>query len=162
MINYNLQQIEGKLSFQPNRRYKRKIIFCLLIAVIAFTLPWFLSISYDITCTIQIIGVICAAYALYDFLFKMNLTYIFDQTNRQVYRKAPGIYTRKLMSLEEVYILLETENCELHYVLSNKKDRYGKGYNISDYFLSTKRGKEEQERYEIEVLGAIQKMIVHK
>ncbi|SFE09441.1 hypothetical protein SAMN05518672_104452 [Chitinophaga sp. CF118] len=144
-----------RLSLQPNKRYKYKIIICLLLAAIAFSLPYFVVIGRDLYMLILSIGIFCATYAIYDFLFKLNVTYVFDLTKRQLFHKVPGLYTRKLMDFDEVYILLETDNCEPHYVLSNKKDRYGKSYAISDYFSGTRKGALEQERYETEVLEVV-------
>jgi hypothetical protein len=52
---------------------------------------------------------------------------------------------------------LETDNGEPHYVISNKKNRYGRNYAISDYFPLTRKGALEQEHYETEVLTVVTK-----
>jgi hypothetical protein len=131
----------------------------LLLALIAFGLPEVWMLNYELRRLIQCFGILFTLYALYDLLFKLNLTYVFDPLNREVCLKIPGLYSRKLMSFDEVHLLPETVNCQLHYVMSNKKDRYGKNYAISDFFLETRKGKEERERYEVEVLGAIEKIL---
>lgn len=153
---YNLKIDEDRLSFQPNRRYKNKIIACVLLAIVAFVLPRVVVLGYQGTYLVNCLGLVFAGYAVYDFLFRVNLTYIFDQSNRRVYCKIPGFYTRKLMAFEEVYILLETLHFELHYVMANKKNRFGRNYPISDYFTDSKKGRREQEQFEIEILTVIE------
>ncbi|WP_143059185.1 hypothetical protein [Chitinophaga arvensicola] len=101
------------------------------------------------------IGLVCAGYAVTDFLFKVNLTYIFDPVERVVYQKVPGLYTRKLMSFDEVYILPETTHGEVHYVMSNKKNKYGRNYALSNYFSLTRKGQQKQALFEDEVLEVI-------
>lgn len=159
MISYNLQYESGKLSFQPNRGYKNKLIFLLLLALVAFVSSNFLTISQDLYWIILSIGCFFILMALYEYVFEFSLIYVFDSANRQVSQKVPGLFSRKLMSFDEVYIMYETYNCIPHYVLSNKKDRYGKSYAISDSFYTNRKGKEEQDRYETEVLTAIEEIV---
>lgn len=160
MASWSISMTSQRLSLQPNKRYKTKIIICLLLATITFLLPCFVIIARDLYLLILCIGISCALYALYDFLFKLHLTYVFDLAKRQLFQKVPGLYIRKLMDFDDVYILLETDNCEPHYVLSNRKDRYGKSYAISDYFSGTRKGALEQERYETEVLAVITEHLI--
>lgn len=148
-----------KISLQPNKSYRNKIIILTLLAIICGLFPHFFEVNTEVYRLLISIGIFCSAYAVYDFVFKLNLTYVFDLENRKVYQKVPGLFSRKLMSFDEVYILLETDNCEPHYVLSNQKDRYGKNYAISDYFSGSRKGVEEQQRYETEVLDKIQQIL---
>lgn len=159
MASYNLKAVDGKLSFQSNGVYKGKIISCVILAAAAFIIPLVWPLNYEVSRFIMCIGVICGFYAVYDFLFKVNLTYVFDERTREVYLKAPGLYSKKLMSFEEVYILQETTNNNLQYVISNKKDRFGRNYAVSDYFPDTKKGRKRQEVFETEILDAINDML---
>lgn len=156
MIHYHLKQTDEKLSFQPNRRYGTKIVFCIIMAIAAFVLPrqlW--PLKSDIMIAGRLLGGIFAGYAIYDLLFKIHLTYIFDRTDQTVYLKIPGLFTRTLMSFEEVYLLPESVENEWHYVMANKKDKYGRNYPISDFFTDGRRGKEEQAYFENTVLTAL-------
>ncbi|WP_160717864.1 hypothetical protein [Chitinophaga solisilvae] len=155
MTDYNLQQTDRQLSFQPNRSYRGKIITCLAIAAAAFILPFLVRLNTEFYGLVMGIGCFGIGYAVYDFLFKVNLTYVFDRANGYVYMKYPGFFSRKLMPLSEVYLLPETTNCLLHYVISNGKDRFGRNYDISDYFSGGKKGQREQELFETTVLAAI-------
>lgn len=152
---YNLRIEEDKLLLQPHRRYKNKIIACVLLAIVSFVLPQLVSLGYQADHLILCLGFIFAGYAIYDFLFRVNFTYVFDQGNRQVYLKFPYLYTRKLMAFEDVFIMAETLHYELHYVISHQKNRYGRSYPISDYFTDGKKGRKEQEQYETEILATI-------
>ena len=144
-----------KMSLQPNKNYKQKIMICTLIALISVLVAHLLKINTDIYRLLISIGIFCAAYALYDFIFKLKLTYVFDLKDRKVYQKVPGLFSRKLMNFDEACILLETDNCEPHYVLSKQNDRYGKNFAISDYFSGSSSGQRQQQYYETEVLVKI-------
>lgn len=150
---------DQKISLQPNQSYRNKIVIFILVAISCIVLAYFFRLNTEIYRLLISIGVFCTAYALYDFVFRFKLTYIFDLKQRKVYQKVPGLFSRKLMNFDEVHILLETDNCEPHYVLSNQKDRYGKNYAISDYFSGRRKGIEEQHRYETEVLVKIGEVI---
>ncbi|MET3878540.1 hypothetical protein [Chitinophaga sp. OAE865] len=157
---YNRKMIDGKVSFQPNRIYKVKIIICLILAVAAFVTLLLWKLPSGVSRLIICLGAICTFYAVYDFLFKLNLTFIFNQLTREVYQQVPGLYSRKLMSFEEVYFLQEITNGDLCYTISNKKNRFGKNYIISDYFPDTKKGRKRQEQFETEILEILEDMIV--
>ncbi|HEY8954697.1 hypothetical protein [Chitinophaga sp.] len=157
---HNRKITDRQVSFQPNKVYKARIIICLILAAAAFVVPSLWKLPYEVSRLVMCIGGICAFYAVYDFLFKLNLTFVFDQLTREVYQQVPGLYSRKLMSFEEVYFLQETTNGDLCYVISNKKNRFGKNYIISDYFPDTKKGRKRQEEFEAEILEVLEDMIV--
>ncbi|ASZ09662.1 hypothetical protein KTO58_27685 [Chitinophaga pendula] len=153
---YNLIIMDGRLSLQPKKSYKNKIIGCIIGAIIAFVAPRVVDLSSDINTVLYMLGVIFMGYACYDFLFNVNLTYIFDKTQHTVYQKVPGIYTRKLMRFDEVFIIATEVTGDIYYGISNKKNKYGRNYEISDYFPDTKRGRSRQQQYEQEVLVVIE------
>lgn len=156
---YNMKIMDGQVSFQPNKVYKSKIIICLILAAAAFVVPQLWKLPYEVSMLIMCIGAICAFYAVYDFLFKLNLTFVFNRLTREVHQQVPGLYSRKLMLFEEVYFMQETTNGDLYYVISNKKNRFGKNYIISDYFPDTKKGRKRQEQFETEILEILEDMI---
>ena len=153
---YNLRIIDGRLSIQPKKSYKIKIIGCLIAALVAYAAPSFIQLNTEINNVLYMLGVVFLGYACYDFLFNVNVTYVFDKMERMVYQKVPAIYTRKLMTFDEVFIIATDVTGEVYYGLSNKKNTYGKNYAISDYFPNTKKGNSRQEQYEQEVLSVIE------
>ena len=105
------------------------------------------------------IGFVSVLTALYDFIFHFNVTYIFDQYTGQVYKKIPGLFTRKIMAFEDVYILHVQEDGLLHYALSHKQNKYGKSFAISQPFGSNRKSQIRQTTFETEILSEIEKII---
>ncbi|WP_293305469.1 hypothetical protein [Pedobacter sp. UBA5917] len=155
MTTYNLKIEGGRLSFQPERDYKGKILFFALLAAGIFMVTPMLHLYHDTQWGVTAIGVVCAITAIYDFVFHFNITYIFDQYTEQVYRKIPGLFTRKIMAFEEVYILHVDEDGLLHYALSHKQNKYGKSYAISQPFGTSRKSQVRQEYFETEILREI-------
>nr|WP_157536461.1 hypothetical protein [Mucilaginibacter sp. L294] len=155
MERYNLKIIGGRLSFQPMRNYRINIIISASVAVAVFIIVPMLNLGHDTTWGLLTVGIVPALYAIYDFLFKVNVTYEFEQYAKTIYRKLPGLYTRKLMDFEDMHLLPMELNGLLHYAISNKKNKYGKSYPISHEFGSTKKDQKKQEEFETEVLPAI-------
>lgn len=161
MADYNLKIEGGRLSFQPKRDYKWKVILFTVVALITFIMIPTLNLNYETKWGIFAIGLLCGFTALYDFLFHFNLTYIFDQTTRNIYCKIPGLYTRQIITFDEAFILRIEEDCLLHYALSKKQNKYGNSYAISQSFGSNKKSRRRQETFETEVLSAIESFIHH-
>lgn len=152
---YRLKTDGARLSLQPNRIYRYKIVGCAMLAPVA----WGIALSgigeQGVRILLMAIGATGAGYALYDALFRFGLTYIFDRQQQVVFRKFPGLWTHRLMSFEEIYILPETEYGSLRYVLSRKQNKYGKGYPISDFFPDNTKGRARQEAFEEEILPVL-------
>jgi hypothetical protein len=161
MAGYNLKTENGRLSFQPKRDYKGKVILFTLVTLIIFIVTPTLNLNYETKWGIFTIGLLCGFTAAYDFLFHFNVTYIFDQTSKSIYHKIPGLYTRQIMTFEEVFILRVEEDGLLHYALSKKQNKYGKGYTISQPFGTNKKSRKRQEIFETEILSAIESFIQH-
>lgn len=156
MERYNLKIMGGRLSFQPMRNYRINIIISASVAVAIFIIVPMLHLGHDSTWGWIAVGIVPALYAVYDFLFRVNVTYEFDQYAKTIYRKLPGLYTRKLMDFEDMYLLPVEADGLLHYAISHKKNKYGKSYIISHSFGSTIKGRKKQEGFETEVLAVIE------
>lgn len=159
MSAYNLKIENGKLSFQPERDYRGKILFFVLLAAGIFVVTPILQLYRDTKWVVMGIGFISALTAIYDFIFHFNVTYIFDQYSRQVYKKIPGLFTRKIMAFEDIYILHVQEDGLLHYALSHKQNKYGKSFAISQPFGTNRKSRARQEQFETEVLTEIEKIM---
>lgn len=120
-----------------------------------------LHLYHDTHWAVMAIGLVSALTALYDFIFHFNVTYIFDQYTRQVSKKIPGLFTRKIMAFEDVHILQVQEGGLLHYALSHKQNKYGKSFAISQPFGSNRKSQIRQETFETEILTEIEKIIHH-
>lgn len=159
MTGYNLKLENGRLSFQPKRDYKGKVLFFVLVAVTIFIVVPMLNLYHDTKWVVMAIGLLSAIAAIYDFIFHFNVTYIFDQYTRQVYKKIPGLFTRRIMAFEDVFILHVQEDGLLHYALSHKQNKYGKSFAISQPFGTNYKSQIRQEAFENEVLTEIEKLI---
>ncbi|NII81253.1 MULTISPECIES: hypothetical protein [unclassified Pedobacter] len=159
MAAYHLKIENGRLSFQPERDYKGKILFFALLAAGIFVVTPMFDLNYNTYWGIMAIGFVSALTAVYDFIFHFNATYIFDQYTRQVYKKIPGLFTRKIMAFEDVHILHVQEDGLLHYALSHKQNKYGKSFAISQPFGTNRKSQIRQEVFETEVLKEIERMI---
>ncbi len=160
MAAYHVEIENGKLSFQPERDYKGKILFFAILALGIFVVTPMLNLYRDTQWGVMAIGFVSALTALYDFIFHFNVTYIFDQYTGQVYKKIPGIFTRKIMAFEDVYILHVQEDGLLHYALSHKQNKFGKSFAISQAFGSNRKSQIRQATFETEVLAEIEKIIL--
>jgi len=159
MAAYHVETGNGKLSFQPERDYKGKILFFAFLAAGIFVVTPMLHLYRDTHWGVMAIGFVSALTALYDFIFHFNVTYIFDQYTGQVYKKIPGLFTRKIMAFEDVYILHVQEDGLLHYALSHKQNKFGKSFAISQPFGSNRKSQIRQATFETEVLVEIEKII---
>lgn len=159
MPAYNVKIENGKLSFQPERDYKSKMLFFCVLAVVIFVVTPMLHLYRDTYWSVMAIGFVSVLTALYDFIFHFNVTYIFDQYTGQVYKKIPGLFTRKIMAFEDVYILHVQEDGLLHYALSHKQNKYGKSFAISQPFGSNRKSQIRQATFETEILSEIEKII---
>jgi hypothetical protein len=159
MAGYNLKIEGGQLSFQPKRDYKGKVLFFVVVAMVIFSIAPMLSLHRDTLWGVLTIGLVSAFAAVYDFLFHFNVTYLFNQGTREVYRKIPGLYTYTLMSFDEVYIIHAQEDGLLYYALSHKQNKFGKSYAISQPFGSNRKSRERKEIFETEVLSVLEDFI---
>ncbi|WPU92814.1 hypothetical protein SNE25_26165 [Mucilaginibacter sabulilitoris] len=156
MERYNLKIMGGRLSFQPMRNYRINIIISATAATAVFIIVPMLNLGHETTWGALSLGIVPALYAIYDFLFRVNVTYEFDQYAKTIYRKLPGLYTRKLMDFEDMHLLPVEADGLLHYAISHKKNKYGKSYTISHSFGSTIKGRKKQEEFETEVLAVVE------
>ena len=91
MALYNLEVSDNIMRFQPNLSYYTKIIIFLCLIGICFLVVPFLNIGYDVKRFAYFIGAGVSCYVIYDFLFVVKVTMIFDRNTRKVYKKVPGI-----------------------------------------------------------------------
>ncbi|AOM78779.1 hypothetical protein [Pedobacter steynii] len=159
MALYNLDLSGNKMSFQPNLSLYTKIIVFLAAIFLCFAVTPFLPIGFDVKRIIYIIGAGLCCYVIYDFLFVVKVTMIFDKNTRKVYQKIPGIYTKTLMDFEEVRIVNDTSYGTLMYTIGAKNNRFVKNYPISDNFSDSKKGIRKQEEFEATILEPLLEFI---
>lgn len=159
MALYNLEVSDNIMRFQPNLSYYTKIIIFLCLIGICFLVVPFLNIGYDVKRFAYFIGAGVSCYVIYDFLFVVKVTMIFDRNTRTVYKKVPGIYTKTLMAFEEVKLVNDTSYGTLTYHIGAKSNYFVKNYAISDTFSNNKKGQQRQEEFETTILDPLMEFI---
>ncbi|WP_367865893.1 hypothetical protein [Pedobacter sp. WC2423] len=159
MALHNLQISDGRFSIQPNLSYYTKIKTFLVVIFLCYGVVPLLTIAHDIKVVLYIIAAGLCCYVVYEFLFLVNVTIIFDQGTRKVYKKIPGIYTKTLMDFEEIRLVNETSYGELTYTIGAKSTRFIKSYPISEPFSNTKKGHREQLAYETTILEPLMEFV---
>ncbi|MBB5634200.1 hypothetical protein HDF26_003136 [Pedobacter cryoconitis] len=159
MALYNLQISDGRFSIQPNLSYYTKIKIFLVGIFLCFAVVPFLPIGHDVKFILYLIGGGLCCYVVYEFLFLANVTLIFDQGTRKVYRKIPGIYTKTLMDFEEIRLVNDTSYGLLTYTIGAKSTRFIKNYPISDPFSNSKKGQRQQLEFETTILEPLMEFV---
>jgi len=159
MALYNLQISNGQLSIQPNLSYYTKIKIFIAGIILCFGMPLFLPIPHDVKPFLYIIGTGLCCYVVYEFIFLANVTMIFDQGTRKVYKKIPGIYTKTLMDFEEIRLVNDTSYGMLTYTIGAKSTRFIKNYPISEPFSDSKKGQREQLEFETTILEPLMEFV---
>lgn len=159
MALYNLQISDGRFSIQPNLSYYTKIKTFLAGIFLCYAVVPFLPIAHDIKVALYIVAAGLCCYVVYEFLFLANVTMIFDQGTRKVYKKTPGIYTKTLMDFEEIRLVNDTSYGELTYTIGAKSTRFIKSYPISEPFSNSRKGHREQLEYETTILEPLMEFI---
>jgi hypothetical protein len=157
MNRYQLTLTPSQLSIKPYFGYKGKIRLFGLLALLLFgSLPFLRElIGYDLQCVGYVLGGCMVVYALYDFLFHLNVTFLFDKETGSIYKINSPFYKKRLMGFEEMLIINSWECGAMHYVIGRKGKQFLKNYSISDTFTDSKKSREREVAYIEEVLGPI-------
>ncbi|MGY0040823.1 hypothetical protein [Pedobacter sp. NJ-S-72] len=159
MALYNFQISNGQLTIQPNLSYHTKIKIFLVGILLCFGIALFSPIQNDVKPFLYMVGTGLCCYVVYEFLFLANVTMIFDQGTRKVYKKIPGIYTKTLMDFEEIRLVNDTSYGTLTYTIGAKSTRFIKNYPISDTFSNSKKGLRKQLEFEAEILEPLMEFV---
>ncbi|WP_369841187.1 hypothetical protein [Chryseobacterium tongliaoense] len=84
---YQLKITSSELTLKPYFGYMPKIkIFGLLSVVIFCIVPFSGFLNYNIRYVLYGIAVIMLLYAIYDFLFRAHVKFIFDKKTKTIYK----------------------------------------------------------------------------
>lgn len=99
------------------------------------------------------IWVFFVLYILYDLIFRLHITFIFDKYDRKIYRK--NLITKEIMSFDEMTVFNKSDNTGLRYAIGKKRQQFIKSYPISDFFSKTNRSQRKEQDYVENVLNPI-------
>jgi hypothetical protein len=156
----NLKVTKDTISFQPFLRssWGGKISFLVAIGVVV--IAYIEQRSEQTIFTLYMVAVVLVLYAAYDFFIESKFIIEFSKTQQAVYKKLPGIFSRKLIALKDIdnIVPIYTNGCP-QYCITHKKNIFGKCYGITEFFNATKKGVEAQEYFENNVLPLLLKFI---
>lgn len=158
---YNIEEAQNSFSFYP---YKTSVTLSrwFLIGIIAGVIILFLlqdSFDEATRWIIYILLVIFALYSLYDIQIRSKIKYCFDAKNNAVYKINFLLSKKKIMTLDQAVIFVQSEMGSWNYALGAKKSHFVKNYRISEGFGSGRKSLEIQVAYENFILQKIDKLI---
>ncbi|WP_278352758.1 hypothetical protein [Chryseobacterium gleum] len=153
---YRFEENGSEISFMPNYGFLRTLIWWLALGVIALPLIICFFIDkisgdqFKITIGLWTIYMI---YFLFDLFFRIPVKYIFDKSERCIYRKL--LLSRKLMNFDEMTYFVNDERGEYYYSIGKKRNQFVKNYRISNYFSGSKASERREDEYIKEILGPV-------
>ncbi|QBA23890.1 hypothetical protein EU348_15270 [Chryseobacterium indologenes] len=89
-------------------------------------------------------------YFLFDLLFRIPVKYIFDKSEKCIYRKL--LLSKKLMNFDEMTYFINDERGGYYYSIGKKRNQFVKNYRISNYFSGSKASDRREDEYIKEIL----------
>ncbi|NLU96094.1 hypothetical protein [Chitinophaga sp. Ak27] len=158
MNKYQLKITSRELSIKPYFGFMPKIkAFALLSVLIFATVPFMGNwMNNHIRYTLYGIGAIMVFYAIYDFLFNVNVKFLFDKNAGVIYRINAPFLRQRLMTFEEMTIInVSGDPGCMEYAIGQKKKQFMKNYSISDTFTNSKKSNAREQEYVEQVLNPI-------
>jgi hypothetical protein len=155
MNKYQLKITPYELSIRPYFSYMPKIrLFVILFIVVFGSLIFFHNLlDADIIRIVIAVGVVLLFYIIYDYLFHVNVRFLFDKRTRSVYKV--NIVKKRLMAFDEMTILTNSEYGDITYIMGKKKNQFVKNYTISDTFGTSKKHQAREKEYIEQILHPI-------
>lgn len=153
---YRFEENGSEISFMPNYGFLRTLIWWLALGVIALPLIICFFIDkisgdqFKITIGLWAIYMI---YFLFDLFFRIPVKYIFNKSERCIYRKL--LLSRKLMNFDEMTYFVNDERGGYYYSIGKKRNQFVKNYRISNYFSGSKASERREDEYIKEILGPV-------
>lgn len=152
---YKYKETSDQISFQPNYGFVRTLMiyFVLLILalpIIYYFLDFFSKEGFMVTMGVWVVVLL---YLLYDLLFRIPVTIIFDKREQMIYRKLFIKY--QLMTFEEMTIFTKSETGSYVYAIGKKRNQFVKSYCISEYFSNSKRSNRREDAYLDQILNPV-------
>ncbi|MBV8326242.1 MAG: hypothetical protein JO178_08010 [Chryseobacterium sp.] len=97
-----------------------------------------------------------AAYMIYflaDLIFRIPVTYIFDKSQKCIYKKL--YFSWKIMDFNEMTYFIHEEWGGYHFCIGKKRNQFVKNYRISNYFSGSKASNRREDEYIDQILCPI-------
>ncbi|MBT2619679.1 hypothetical protein [Chryseobacterium sp. ISL-6] len=163
MNKYQLEITSTELIIRPYFGYLPKIrIFTFLSVIIFCFVPFFTQLDYNIRYILYGIGGIMLFYAIYDFIFRGSVKFLFDKKTNSIYKIYILSIRKRLMALDEMAIINTAEYGEMAYAIGKKKKQFIKNYPISDTFSGGKKSTARETEYIENILNPILEFVNKK
>lgn len=155
MNKYQLKITPYELSIRPYFTYMPKIRLFVILFVLVFSSLIFLHnlLDADIIRIVIAAGVILLFYIIYDYLFHVNVRFLFDKRTRSIYKV--NVFKKRLMAFDEMTILTNSEYGDITYIMGRKKNQFVKHYTISAAFGTSKKHQAREKEYIEQILNPI-------
>ncbi|WP_241676948.1 hypothetical protein [Chryseobacterium sediminis] len=150
---YKFEENGSEISFMPNYNFLRTLVWWLALGIIA--LPAIIYYFRDKMSGDQFkialgLWAIYMIYFLFDLLFRIPVKYIFDKSEKCIYRKL--LLSKKLMNFDEMTYFVNDERGGYYYSIGKKRNQFVKNYRISNYFSGSKASHRREDEYVKEIL----------
>ncbi|MGU3373519.1 hypothetical protein [Chryseobacterium sp. M5A1_1a] len=150
---YKFEENGSEISFMPNYSFLRTLVWWLGLGVIAFMgiIYYFIDkMSRDSFKIALGIWVLYMSYFLFDLVFRVPVKYIFDKSQKCIYKKR--FIASKIMNFDEMVYFINDESGGFYYSIGKKRNQFVKNYRISNYFSGSKASIRREEEYINEIL----------
>ncbi|MCC3217862.1 hypothetical protein LIV57_21580 [Chryseobacterium sp. X308] len=150
---YRFEENGSEISFMPNYSFLRTLVWWLGLGVIALPLIvyYFMGkMSGDQFKIAMGLWAVYMIYFLFDLLFIIPVKYIFDKSEKCIYRKL--LLSKKLMNFDEMTYFINDERGGYYYSIGKKRNQFVKNYRISNYFSGSKASNRREDEYIKEIL----------
>ncbi|MCQ9636882.1 hypothetical protein MP478_11000 [Chryseobacterium sp. WG14] len=152
---YRFREDGNEIRIMPQYSFMRILVWWLAIGVIALPVIYFYRAQMS-SGTFQIALGLWAVYMIYflfDLIFRIPVTYIFDKSQKCIYRKL--YFSRKIMSFDEMTYFVNEESGSYCFSIGKKRNQFVKNYRISNYFSGSKASDRREDEYIEEILYPI-------
>lgn len=153
---YKFEENGSEISIMPNYSFLRTLVWWLAFGMIALLviIYYFMDkMSADQFKIALIVWGIYMSYFLFDLFFRIPVKYIFDKSEKCIYKK--WMLSKKIMTFDEMTYFINDETGGYYYSIGKKRNQFVKNYRISNYFSGSKASDRRQEEYITEILCPI-------
>lgn len=150
---YKFEETGSEISFMPNYSFLRTLVWWLGLGVIALPVIIYYfkgKMSGDQFKIAIGLWAVYMIYFLFDLLFRVPVKYIFDKSEKCIYRKL--LLSKKLMNFDEMTYFVNDERGGYYYSIGKKRNQFVKNYRISNYFSGSKASGRREDEYIKEIL----------
>jgi len=150
---YKFEENGTEISFMPNYIFLRTLIWWLVLGIIALPviICYFMNEMSGDQFKIAIgLWSVYIIYFLSDLFFRIPVKFIFDKSEKCIYRKL--LFSKKLMNFDEMTYFINDERGAYYYSIGKKRNQFVKNYRISNYFSGSETSGRREEEYVNEIL----------